>query len=123
METFDRQIEQRSRRAILCLPFNSYFYKFIQTIGISAKQVYIHQDKYISCKATYYKSKDQIERIFCWLISIGILRREVDGQGLTAKVRITPLGKKILSQYPELPSQKANHLEQLRTWLLRKTRI
>ncbi|MCS6813633.1 MAG: hypothetical protein NZ772_08705 [Cyanobacteria bacterium] len=29
-----------------------------------------------------------------WLIQIGILRREVDRQGLTDSFRLTPLGKR-----------------------------
>jgi hypothetical protein len=32
-----------------------------------------------------------------WLIDVGLLRREVDGQGITDSFRLTPLGKQIIA--------------------------
>lgn len=41
---------------------------------------------------------------FEWLIKLGVLRRDVDGQGLTSKVRLTPLGLAVIEQWKgELP--------------------
>ncbi len=34
-----------------------------------------------------------------WLIAVGVLRREVDGQGLTDRFRLTPLGRQLLSEW------------------------
>jgi len=34
-----------------------------------------------------------------WLIQIGLLRREVDGQGLTDSFRLTPLGRMIIDEH------------------------
>jgi hypothetical protein len=34
-----------------------------------------------------------------WLIQVGILRREVDGQGITDSFRLTPLGHQLAEQY------------------------
>ena len=36
---------------------------------------------------------------FKWLIQVGILRREVDGQGITDSFRLTPLGHRLLEQW------------------------
>jgi hypothetical protein len=36
-----------------------------------------------------------------WLIQVGLLRREVDGQGITDGFRLTPLAKQILAQYAD----------------------
>jgi hypothetical protein len=36
------------------------------------------------------------ENALMWLIRTGILRREVDGQGLTDSFRLTPLGRQIV---------------------------
>jgi len=33
-----------------------------------------------------------------WLIQVGVLRREVDGQGITNSFRITPLGHEIINK-------------------------
>ena len=34
-----------------------------------------------------------------WLIQVGILRREVDGQGLTDSFRLTPLGLQLIEKW------------------------
>ncbi|MEY2985456.1 MAG: hypothetical protein RLZZ568_2073 [Cyanobacteriota bacterium] len=44
-------------------------------------------------------SEQQTERELMWLIQVGLLRREVDGQGITDGFRLTPLAKQILAQY------------------------
>ncbi len=40
---------------------------------------------------------DRAEEYFNRMINLGILRREVDGQGLTSRVRLTPLGRQAIS--------------------------
>ena len=39
------------------------------------------------------------ERELMWLASVGILRREVDGQGLTDSFRLTPLGRQMVEEW------------------------
>jgi hypothetical protein len=34
-----------------------------------------------------------------WLIQVGLLRREVDGQGLTDSFRLTPLGRQLVQTW------------------------
>jgi hypothetical protein len=34
-----------------------------------------------------------------WLIQVGLLRREVDGQGLTDSFRLTPLGRQLIQTW------------------------
>lgn len=34
-----------------------------------------------------------------WLIQVGLLRREVDGQGLTDSFRVTPLGRQLVQKW------------------------
>jgi hypothetical protein len=34
-----------------------------------------------------------------WLISVGLLRREVDGQGITDSFRLTPLGRQLVEKW------------------------
>jgi len=48
------------------------------------------------------------ENALLWLIQVGILRREVDGQGITDSFRLTPLGRQLLEKWqqqslPEIP--------------------
>lgn len=44
---------------------------------------------------------ERAEAHFGWLIRLGVLRREVDGQGLTERVRLTPMGRRLLEQMPD----------------------
>jgi len=39
------------------------------------------------------------ERELGWLISVGLLRREVDGQGITDSFRLTPLGRQLVAKW------------------------
>lgn len=42
-----------------------------------------------------------IEQQLLWLIQVGLLRREVDGQGLTNSFRLTPLGHSLVEQWQQ----------------------
>jgi hypothetical protein len=44
-------------------------------------------------------SESTVEKELMWLIQVGILRREVDGQGITDSFRLTPLGKTIVEKW------------------------
>jgi hypothetical protein len=41
------------------------------------------------------------ENALLWLIQVGVLRREVDGQGLTDSFRLTPLGHQLVEQWQQ----------------------
>lgn len=44
-------------------------------------------------------SEVAVESHLLWLIQVGLLRREVDGQGLTNSFRLTPLGHQLVEQW------------------------
>ncbi len=123
MELIDKTILDRTQKAFKCLPLNCEFYKEVQSIGLTAEKVFEMKSKYLTKGFIWFRSHENIESAFIWLIRIGILRREVDGQGLTAKVRLTPLGRQIIKQHPELPNQKATLFERFENLLLRKIRL
>ena len=116
MELIDNRIIKRAGKAIRCLPFNGNFYKDTREKGLTAETVFLRTAKYKVSKSRWFKSSYSVEATFRWLITIGILRREVDGQGLTSRVRLTPLGRQILEERPDLPTQKAGFTEQLSNW-------
>ena len=120
MEFIDKHIISRSTRAIKCLYLNSNFYQEIQVSGLSAEMVFAMKDKYVTDFLFEPINDKAVENNFLWLIKIGILRREVDGQGLTSKVRITPLGRNILKNNPGLPNQKASIIELITNWIFRQ---
>ena len=56
-----------------------------------------------------------------WLIQVGLLRREVDGQGITDSFRLTPLGRQVVNKFPKeyksLP--KPSWFDRFQNWLSR----
>ena len=120
MEIFDSQSIQRATKALRCLPLNSNFYSDSREEGLNAKQVFLRKSNYQVVGTKWFKHASTVEAAFRWLITIGVLRREVDGQGLTSKVRLTPLGRQIIDKTPELPNEKAGILDRLINCLYRK---
>jgi hypothetical protein len=56
----------------------------------------------VSLRYTFKTLSEQAtERSLLWLIQVGLLRREVDGQGLTNSFRLTPLGRLLVEQWQE----------------------
>jgi hypothetical protein len=47
-------------------------------------------------------SEFAVENELLWLIRVGVLRREVDGQGLTDSFRVTPLGRQLIDQWQQV---------------------
>jgi hypothetical protein len=81
-----KQAIQRARQAVRCLPFRLAFYQELEQGALSSSQL-------------AGLSANRTEDHLIWLIQLGVLRREVDGQGLTERVRLTPLGRDVLSQW------------------------
>jgi len=50
-------------------------------------------------------NESKTEAKLVWLINVGLLRREVDGQGLTDSFRLTPLGRNIVAQWEQVGNQ------------------
>ena len=115
---------KRAEISMACLGFTTNFYKSAQMHGLSAEDVLRSRRKYIKifCSSTLKKS-NEIEAEFIWLITLGILRREVDGQGLTSKVRLTPLGRKIVENRADLDNNRPGLITISKHWLCRKINL
>ena len=120
MNKIDKNSLDRAMKAMKCLPFNSIFYKSAQYSGLSAENVFHMKEKYFSNRSSWFKNSDEVENDFRWLIVLGVLRREVDGQGLTSRVRLTPLGRYIIETKPRLMKEKVFLLQRLRNCIFRK---
>lgn len=66
-------------------------------------------------------TESQAEAQLMWLIKVGLLRREVDGQGLTDSFRLTPLGRQIIAKYESAANSlpQPNFLPRVFNWLNR----
>ena len=92
----------RAASALRCLPFRRAFYALLQGEAISSEALCRHPEQVSFCFLPL--GPQQVEDHFIWLIRLGVLRREVDGQGLTDRVRLTPMGRQLLAVFPaEIP--------------------
>ena len=105
---------QRARQAVRCLPFRLVFYTTLDQEALSSTQIAAQQDLQRFTRRTL--RANHIEDLLIWLIQLGVLRREVDGQGLTERVRLTPMGRDTIAGWSDaIPAASA--LSQLKHWL------
>jgi hypothetical protein len=88
----------RAARSLRCLPFRRAFYSEVAESPISSSELCKRADWARLVFAPF--GPERAEAHFIWLIRLGVLRREVDGQGLTERVRLTPLGRQLLAELP-----------------------
>ena len=120
MLLIDKKIFRRAKRGIKNSPFNLIFFQSLMNKSLSSQDVLMNKSKYLYESFLFLKSSTLIENEFLKLIKIGVLRREVDGQGLTSKVRITPIGRKVIESNSDLFTQKNKILQKLITCLKSK---
>ena len=106
----------RAALSLRCLPFRRRFYEAVGEEPLSSTELAGSAE--VLPPFTFLPlSSDRIEDHFLWLIRLGVLRREVDGQGLTERVRLTPMGRQVLRRWPgEIPraGRRERILEALR---------
>ncbi len=108
---------ERAASALRCLPFRRAFYGLLSGEAISSEELQRRDDQ---AQLSFVPlTSARAEDHFIWLIRVGVLRREVDGQGLTERVRLTPMGRELLSRWSgEIP--RAALLERIRHGLRRR---
>jgi hypothetical protein len=93
--TPDRRALDRASQSMRCLPFRRAFYEEVAETPISSNALCSRADWADLVFAPF--GPERAEAHFNWMIRLGILRREVDGQGLTERVRLTPMGRELLA--------------------------
>lgn len=88
---------RRAARSLQCLPFRRAFYDHVDAQAIAATELCARSDWAQLVFAPF--GVERAEAHFRWLIQLGVLRREVDGQGLTERVRLTPMGRRLLASW------------------------
>lgn len=89
---------KRAERAIRCLPFQLPLLAAMRSQSVSLQG--ITGEKGVEHHYTKRPlSELTIESGLMWLIQVGILRREVDGQGITDSFRLTPLGRHLVEEW------------------------
>ena len=117
MLLIDQKIIRRAKKGIKNCPFNFFLFQSLKKGSLSAQNIFEEKSKYLNQEFMFVNSSSFIENEFLKLIKIGVLRREVDGQGLTSKVRITPIGRKVLESRSDLFTKKISLIKKLITCL------
>ena len=115
MLLIDKKIFRRAQKGIRDCPFNLFLFQSLQKGSLSAQNVFEEKSKYLNQEFMFINSSSFIENEFLKLIKIGVLRREVDGQGLTSKVRITPIGRQVLEKRADLFNKKISLIKKIIT--------
>ena len=109
----------RAARSMRCLPFGTTMYRTLQQQGLDAETLWKSRERF-GRSLRWPTTSDGLEDELRWLITVGVLRREVDGQGLTSRFRLTPLGRQLLDEDSELLKERATLWDWLRHGLRRR---
>lgn len=95
---YHRSTINRAVRAVSCSPFTMRLLTTMRTQSVSLQEMCDRTGVTTGYTQTAM-SERQAEDTLLWLIQVGLLRREVDGQGLTDSFRLTPLGRQLIDQW------------------------
>lgn len=103
---YSPQTVKRADRALRCSPFKLTLFSAMRSASVPlaaiAGQHGVQQN---------YTKHPLIELVaesaLRWLIAVGLLRREVDGQGITDSFRLTPLGRQLVETWESQGENRA----------------
>lgn len=93
----EKQAARRADRAARCSPLRRCCFAALQEGAVSLTDLCAFDSPF----TTRPLSEAQADQLVHWLLRVGLLRREVDGQGLTDRVRLTPLGRRVVAAWPQ----------------------
>ena len=121
---YSDRVVRRARRAVEDSPFRLQLLADMRNASVSV--LTIADDSGMLKGYTRRPLSDvAAEKELMWLATVGLLRREVDGQGLTDSFRLTPLGRHIVEQWQirGCPDKRAGLLDYIKNKSLRYLRI
>jgi hypothetical protein len=113
---------ERAKRSLICSPFNLCLFTAMRHQSVPVGAIALDS----GVKSGYTKrplSELACDNALDWLIQVGILRREVDGQGITDSFRLTPLGRQVVEKLQENPKRSASWRDRLYDSLIRWFRL
>ena len=121
---YSNAVMQRAQRAVRCSPFYLKLLADMRDRSVSVPTI-AENSGAIKGYTQQPLSDVATERELMWLSSVGILRREVDGQGLTDSFRLTPLGRQIVERWQagDHAEKRANLIESAQNAAVRWLRL
>ncbi len=108
----------RALRAVRCSPFSPKLFLALQEHRVALGEIVG-----VSGVNQGYTQRALpellVENSLMWLTQVGLLRREVDGQGLTDSFRLTPLGRQLTESGQLTHWTQPSWLERLQDLLYR----
>ncbi len=95
---YEPKILRRAEIALQCAPFTVKLFADMATQGVNLRAI-AGSDGVKNQYLTNPTSLIITENSLLWLIQVGVLRREVDGQGITDSFRLTPMGHFLLDKW------------------------
>ncbi|NER83888.1 MAG: hypothetical protein F6K42_30965 [Leptolyngbya sp. SIO1D8] len=95
---YSPRTRKRAERAANCSPFRLKLFQALRSQSVALEEMTdsagIHNG-YTRTPLGELAAENEL----LWLLAVGLLRREVDGQGLTDSFRVTPLGRQLLDSW------------------------
>lgn len=110
--SYPSQTLERAQKALFCSPFQFGLFSRMRQDSIPLLAI-AGQNGFNQQYTQKPLAEFVVDNEFMWLIQVGILRREVDGQGITDSFRLTPLGRQILEN---LESQGITQFPKVSLW-------
>ncbi len=115
---------RRAERAVRCSPF---YPKLLAEMRVKSVGILViaEDSGMLNSYTQQPLSEMGAEAELLWLVAVGILRREVDGQGLTDSFRLTPLGRQLVERWQSqgCPDRRASLVDYVKNMVLRRLRI
>lgn len=121
---YSNETLRRAERAVRCSPF---YLKLLAEMRVTSVSVPTIAEDSGALKGYTQQPLSEVsaETELMWLVDVGILRREVDGQGLTDSFRLTPLGRQIVERWRSqgCPDRRASLVDYIKNAMVRRLRI
>jgi hypothetical protein len=97
---YPRHTVERAERAVRCAAFQLPLFVTMQRQSVALRAIAGKtgvRNGYLRRPLAELAVEDRL----MWLIQVGVLRREVDGQGITDSFRLTPLGHQLVEKWQQ----------------------
>ncbi len=121
---YSERVVRRAQRAVESSPFYLKLLAEMRSDSVSVPTI-AEDSGMLKGYTRRPLSEVSAERELVWLADVGLLRREVDGQGLTDSFRLTPLGRQIVERWrvQGCPDNRTGLMDYIKNGLIRRLRI
>lgn len=94
---YSEAIYRRAERALRCSPFTRHLMESLRDRSVDLSEISGWRGRELGF-TTRVVPELAAESAMSWLIQVGALRHEVDGQGITSRYRLSLIGRQLLNR-------------------------